>query len=845
MNSSTLKKIVFIFTILCSITLWSQERGRLVGTVTLSGNTPAENISIVLKGTFYSAITNTKGEYEIKNVKPGNYLLSISSVGIATVEENIILAPGETLTKDYMLSESQEELNEVIINGNGNKYVRAKSDIVSKMPLKDIENPQVYNTITSEVLREQVVTNFDDALKNAPGIDRLWESTGRGGDGAGYFSLRGFAVQPTMVNGLPSLSNGSPDPANIERIEVIKGPSGTLFGSSLISYGGLINVTTKRPFNTFGGNISYTGGTFGLNRYTVDINTPLGTEKKAALRLNAAYHTENSFQDAGFKRSIFVAPSLSYNVNDRLSFYVNTEFFNGKSTNQTMLFVDRGSELRVNNIDELGYDNNRSYTGNDLYIETPTFNIQGQMMYKLSDKWTSQTVLSRTSAKSNGYYSYLYEVTSSAESVLGSPIEEGIILSRYTSNQNAETYATNIQQNFIGEFNIGSVKNKFIGGLDYFNINTVNNSTGYGNQGFVNIGVDDSVFFNLAGDLHNVFGSPFYGINEGDDDTGLLTQQGANNAIGALTNAGRPNYNKTKQEVFSAYASNIIYFMPNLSAMVSLRADRFSNKGNLATTSDDYNQTAFSPKFGLVYQPVLDKVALFANYMDGFSNVAPGEDVIGDQRIARTFDPEHATQFEGGVKLNLLNNKLAATFSYYDITVSDMVYSVTSTTTGTDGGVILVTENFQDGEQRSKGFEAFVTANPLTGLNIIAGYSYNDSELTEGDTDFLGNRPESAGPQNLANLWATYRFNGGALNGFGLGFGGNYASENKIFNRNLGGTFTLPEYTVLNASVFYNIDAFTITMKLDNITDKEYYKGWSTISPQRPRVFAANLTYNF
>lgn len=64
-------------------------------------------------------------------------------------------------------------------------------------------------------------------------------------------------------------------------------------------------------------------------------------------------------------------------------------------------------------------------------------------------------------------------------------------------------------------------------------------------------------------------------------------------------------------------------------------------------------------------------------------------------------------------------------------------------------------------------------------------------------------------------------------------------------NRNFAGTLYLPEYTVLNASVFYNVSDFVINLKLDNLTDEEYYKGWSTISPQRPRTFSAGVTYNF
>lgn len=830
MNISTLQKFLITVLLLVATGMIAQERGKLTGTITLSDNTPADNISIMLKSTSYNTVSNAQGNYEIKNVRPGSYTIRISGMGIATVEEAVTIAAGETVTKNFTLSETSQQLNEVVIEGSANKFGRTQSDIVAKMPLKDIENPQVYNTITAELLKEQVITNLDDAYKNVPGLDRLWESTGRGGDGAGYFTLRGFPVQPTMINGLPALSNGSEDPQNVDRIDVIKGPSGTLFGSSLISYGGLINITTKKPYDTFGGNISYTGGTYGLNRYTVDVNSPFANDK-GAVRLNAAYHTENSFQDAGFRKSLFVAPSITYKANEKLSFFVNTEFYNNRSTNTGMLFVDRFSPLRVRNINELealGYDRERSYTGNDLYIETPTFNIQAQMNYKINDQWTSQTVFSRTSAKSDGYYSYLYEVTGTAEALLGGASVGGVVFGRYMSKQNSETYGTDIQQNFIGDFNIGKLRNRLVVGLDYFNRNVVNNSSPYVGNGYVYVGTDFAQFQAATTALGGAATS---------DDTGVLTQPG----VDALLANSQISPLKTKEEIFSAYASDVINITPALSAMVSLRVDRFSNKGDINNPSDDFNQTAYSPKFGVVYQPVLDKVALFANYMNGFSNVAPVEDRIEGNPVIRTFGPENANQFEIGTKLNLLNDRVTATLSYYDITVSDLVYSVDEESSNPALPNLI---NRQDGKQRNKGFEAFITANPVRGLNIIAGYSYNDSRLEEGAEDFKGRRPESAGPQNLANLWASYRFTG-KLEGFGLGFGGNYASENKIFNRNFAGTFTLPEYTVLNASAFYTVDGFTLTLKLDNITDKDYYKGWSTISPQRPRIFAANLAYKF
>ena len=829
MNTITFKNLLSGVVMLFSFFMLSaQDRGNITGTVTLSDGGQAANITVEIKGTPYSTVTGIDGAFEFRNIKAGSYTLRASAIGVSAMEKDATVSAGQTTTADFVLSESQQQLDEVIIEAKGNNFTRKQSDVVSKMPLKDIENPQVYNTITAEVLKQQVVTNFDDALKNAPGVDKLWESTGRASDGAAYYSLRGFPVQPTMVNGLPAITTGSPDPANIERIEVIKGPSGTLFGSSLISYGGLINVSTKKPFYTFGGNASYTGGTYGLNRIAADINTPLGSEKKAALRLNTAYHTENSFQDAGFRKSIFLAPSLSYRVNDRLSFFVNAEIFSGRSTNTAMLFLDRGAPLRVHDINELGYNHKESFTSNDLYIDANTVNVQGQMNYKINEQWTSQTAFSRTSAKSEGYYSYLYEGTQFT------PVTDGIVLSRYMSRQNAETFGTDLQQNFIGDFRIAGLRNRLIVGLDYFNRNVVNNNGAYVGNGSVYIGRNLAQFNELV-----------LGVTDPSqytNDTGVLTQPGTD----ALLTGATIVPSTTKEEVYSAYASDVINITPALSVMLSLRADRFANMGNVENGDDDFYQTAFSPKFGVVYQPILDKVSVFANYMNGFVNVAPSVDRINGIEISRTFEPEHANQFEAGTKLNLFGDKLMATFSYYDIKVENMVYSVFESVAGENPGEIINnTYNFQNGAQQNKGFEASIIAVPANGWSILAGYSYNDSRLIEGDDEFVGRRPESAGPRNLINLWTSYKFSNGPLNGFGLGFGANHGSENMIMNRRTAGTFTLPEYTIYNASAFYSMDEFTITLKVDNIGNTEYYKGWSTISAQRLRGFAANLTYNF
>ncbi|WP_026934017.1 TonB-dependent receptor [Christiangramia echinicola] len=806
---------LLLLLILFAYTGFAQNSGNLKGRVTNNQEEAIADVNLNIQGTEIGTRTLTDGSFSINNIPEGNYLLRASYVGFKTNEIAISIIAGKTTQlPNIILNPGEERLGEIVINGNGhiNNFSREKSDYVSKLPLKDIENPQVYDNITSELLNEQIITNFDDALKNSSGITKLWESTGRGGDGAGYYSLRGFPVQPTLVNGLPAVTNGSPDPANIENIEVIKGPSGTLYGSSLISYGGLINITTKRPYDFFGGNISYTLGSFGLNRVAADINTPLDKDGDVALRLNTAYQTQNSFQDAGFSKSLFIAPSLKYKVNEKLSFLVNTEFYDGESTNPTMLFVDRGAPLTVTNIEELNYDTNRSFTSNDLTLENPTYSLQGQMNYELNENWTSQTAISRGSAKSKGYYSYLYESTRFFEG-----LDEGIVLRRYMNNQNSTTLTTDLQQNFIGDFEIFGMRNRMVAGLDYFQRETIDNGTGYVSNGDIYIG--------NAG-LHNV-NEVVFGITDEasyitDGDSGILSTA----AVDALLENTDRNNTTTKEDIYSAYVSNVLNITPALSAMASLRIDQFENESN--------SQTALSPKFGVVYQPIIDKVSVFANYMDGFSNVAPSETINQETGETRriTFDPEHASQFEFGTKLNFFNDKLFATLSYYDIQVENIVL----------GSGFEVT---QDGTQYSRGFEARITASPLEGLNLVAGFSHNNSKVTEAteNDDFLGRRPESAGPEDLANLWASYRFNDGLAEGFGIGFGGNYASENMIFNRNTAGVFTLPSYTVLNAAVFYDVDKFSINLKLNNLTNEDYFNGWSTINPQAPRNFAAALTY--
>ena len=686
------------------------------------------------------------------------------------------------------------ELAPVTITGTRNIYKIDSSTTVSKLPLKDIENPQVYNTISKIVLKDQVITNLNNALKNATGITRLWESTGRGGDGAEFYSMRGFAVQPTMMNGMPNISNGTIDPANIENIEVIKGPSGTLYGGSQISYGGLINIVTKQPYETFGGEVGYVAGSYGLNRFTADINTPLG--KNVFARINGAYHYEKSFQDAGFNKAFYLAPSFKINATEKLTFLINTEFKNAEGANAPMIFLNRYAPLSFNTLDLFEKSYTKSYTSNSLTMKNLSFSIQAQALYKLSNNWTSQTVLSRSSTKTNGYYHYLWDASNGDE------------FTRFISKRNGETNTTDIQQNFVGIFNIGKMKNKLLIGLDYLNTQIENYSTGWVANGKVSL------------------------VNQ--TDSGSVTTQGVDNL---LINSAEAN-SVAETKILSAYVSDVINFTPKLSAMLSLRVDNFTGKP-LYSTEELKSQTSISPKFGVVYQPILNKISLFGNYMNGFTNLAPVQvaDINGNNPSIKILTPEQANQWEVGAKANLLQDKISMTASYYNILVSNKAMTDPNN----------VNNTIQGGEVESKGFELSVVTNPIEGLSIITGFSHNDNKVTKDATDggYLGLRTEEAGPANLFNFWATYRVQAEKLKGLSVGFGANYASEHKTLNRDIIGTFTLPSYTIFNALIAYSSNNYSLNLKLDNIANTKYYSGWSTVTPQRLRAISLGINYKF
>lgn len=281
---------------------------------------------------------------------------------------------------------------------------------------------------------------------------------------------------------------------------------------------------------------------------------------------------------------------------------------------------------------------------------------------------------------------------------------------------------------------------------------------------------------------------------------------------------------KSNAFTYGLYICDVFNITDNLIVSAGLRFNAFDAKGGYAingTFSGKYSQNNLSPKLGIIYQPLKDKISVFANYQNGFTNVT-GSDFTGN-----TFKPEQANQWEAGVKAELAEG-LSGSASYYDIRVTDKLR------TDVDHPGFSI----QDANQYSKGIEADIIYNPIPGLNMLAGYGHNSSKFVRSNKAIEGKRPSNVA-NDIANFWISYRLTRGSGKGLGAGFGGNYTSNAYADDAN---TFTIPSYTLLDASLFYDQPKFRVGLKVNNIANT---KSWNRWGSQPLRQFIGNVLFKF
>lgn len=478
------------------------------------------------------------------------------------------------------------------------------------------------------------------------------------------------------------------------------------------------------------------------------------------------------------------APSFAYKVSDRLSFLFEGEF------NQT----NRSTVAYYQNLGRTGYKNFRdipigfetSLGGADIDASLKSTNIFAEGKYRISEEWTSTTSIS-----------YGENQIDHSSQIYPQWISDNIF-DRAIFNYGPRIFTSlNGQQNFNGDFKLAGMRNRLLAGVNFYTFRS--------SLRFTNLGVYDRINLNTSQVI-----------------PGLNSEK-----ISALIATSTSQTNTTnKQGSYSAYASDVLSITDRLNAMLSLRMDRFENAAPISNgvkaTTGSFNQTAFSPKLGLSYQLVKDQLSLFGNYMNGFQNNGPITQPTGTIDILK---PRQANQWEGGVKVEAFGKKLNATLSYYDIKITNDTRLVNGIT-------------IQDATSKSKGFEAEVIANPISGLNIVAGYAKNSYRIINAGAN-VGNY-QAQTPTDYANIWVSYKFTGQTLKNIGLGFGGNYVSDNFFDAEN---TIVIPKYTVINASVFYDQPKWRLSIKANNISNEKYWTNYGI--PETLRQYLANISFKF
>ncbi len=772
-----MKKTVIIILIFAALCNAQNKKGSIKGVIKTSDDQPVELVDVILKGSPKGTISNAKGEYKIENINPGVYKLGISYMGFRSVEIEVEVKPGETTQVPVIyLRETEAQLHEITVTGNKvNKLADIESQYIAKLHVRNMENPQSYSLVPAELLTEENITDYSSALKTIPG--GVLSSENPQGISATY--IRGFQTNSFLRNGLYSFSWNGGDPEVMDRIELIKGPSGSVYGTWGVAYGGLINIVTKKPFNGnyFQSGISF--GSYNLQKFTGDFNTVIDEKKDLFFRLNAAAYSEGSFQDIGYKKTYLISPSISYKVNDRLNLTLEAEF-NSLDFSPQSLFSG-AFNLTVNSIDQIKRNYFKSYSSDK--INNPpgsSNNYFGQINYDLTSTWRLSTNFAFANFSLKG------------TSILLNFLNDSL-LSRGLYDYFLKINNTDIQENLTGEFFIAGLKNRFLFGIDYQWIDVT-----------------------TSGDFIFAADTLYYTKNT----TPVLN-----------INKLRTNYNFSlntyeSRNSYAIYISDFINIIPELDLMFSLRYDYNDYNGLFdlisgSPSNKPYLKGALSPQIGLTYQIISDKVSLFGNYMQGFNYVQP--DLLG-----HSFDPEYAEQLEGGIKCILFENRLFSTLSFYNINVRNKVHPDRTNPLA----------SIQNGTQISRGIDMDLRANPLAGLNLIAGFEYNFSKFTKGDINIEGKRPAGT-PPNTANLWSSYIIQKGTYKGLGIGLGFIFSDDFYYDDKNL---LAIPSYLVLKGNIFYEIPQFRISFLVDNLTDKRYWDFNGT--PQMPEKYELSMNLN-
>ncbi|MBD2183503.1 TonB-dependent siderophore receptor [Aerosakkonema funiforme] len=638
-------------------------------------------------------------------------------------------------------------------------------------PLRDV--PQAVQVVPQQVLEDRQVTRVEEAVRSTSGVNPTSSSIST----FETFNIRGFESTNILRNGLRDSTNTQipSETANLERLEVLKGPASVLFGQG--SPGGVINLVTKRPLPDPFYAAEFSIGNFSFYRGAIDLSGPLNRSRNSLYRFNASYENSNTFVDFTQIERLFFAPVVSWDITEDTKLTLEGEFIRSSFPNYrglpavgTVLPNPNGKIPIERNIAEPNRD----------FIDNNANRLGYNLEHRFSENWSLRNSFRVT------LFSY------EQDSFFPNSLEpDNRTLTRGYSTGSSGTDNEIMATDLIGNFSTGPIDHKLLVGVELFRENNYKNKFDFGDIAPL--------------DLFNpVYGSPNGEITFSLDNATLTRSAGF-------------------------YVQDRISIFDKFKLILGGRFDFYEQQltDKLANTETKQSEESFSPRVGIVYQPI-EPISLYASFSRSFNPV------IGTGFNNELFKPETGTQYEVGVKADLLDGRLSSTFAIYQLTRQNVL-----TPDPRDANFSI-----QTGEQRSRGVELDVTGEILPGLKVIASYAYTDATITEDNALPVGNRLDNV-PKHSAGLFATYELQRGNLRGLGFGLGFFYVGERP---GDLDNSFYLPDYFRTDAALYYRRDNFKVGLNVKNLFDIRYYEasnGPLRVFPGAPLTVQATIGLEF
>ncbi|SEO99435.1 catecholate siderophore receptor [Nitrosovibrio sp. Nv6] len=576
--------------------------------------------------------------------------------------------------------------------GDAGGYAAPRSISSTKLdiPLRDV--PQSVSVLTQELMQDQSIRSMADAVRYVPGVG---VSSGEGNRDALVF--RGTrSTGDFFVDGLRDDVEYFRDWYNIERIEVLKGPNGLLFGRG--GSGGVINRVTKQagwdPIREF----TFQAGSYGQKRATADINHAINDV--AAFRFNGLFENSDSYRDGVEIRRFGISPTVTLKPSANTKVVVNMELFKDERiADRGIPGTLQGRPLNTHSSTFFG-DPRRSPT------DTNAKSINMLVEHQFND---AVTLRNRTRY---AIYDKFYQNVFANSRVTAAGMVD---IAAYNNQTDRENFFN--QTDLLFSFNTGWFKHELVTGVEVGRQITDNRRR--------------------------------TGLNPGGGtliDTVSISNPRTMAPITFTTRPGDANFH-TSTSVAGVYIQDQITILPQLQAILGVRYDRFEVdfQDNRGTNNLQSRDDLISPRFGLVYKPI-EPVSIYGSY--SLAYVPRAGDQLTSLNVNNTsLDPERFINVEAGAKWDIRPN-LALTTAFYQLDRTNMIIQ--------DPNVSQLTMLGKG--QRVRGVEVGISGRVTSAWSIMGGYAYQEGVLTQAAGNAQKGAILAELPKHSFSLWNRYNF---------------------------------------------------------------------------------------